>query len=295
MNSTFGQKQRGYLFAILSSIMFGSVPIIAKPLVSQINPIVLSSVVYLCAFFVFIPIAYKSKTSFKKNDYIILAIIGVGSAFLSPILYFVGLEQSKASDTSLLSNAEIVFTVILAILFFKERLRPVGYFAMVLVMLGVFVISTNLDFSHLEFNYGHLLILGATGLWALDNNLSRIISERINSARLVQIKYGIGGVLMVATMFSLQIPFKMSSELFFQTILLSLAGFGGALYFFLLSLKRLGTLRTIVIFSLSSVFGLIFSAILLGEKISIIQIFAIGMMLFGVYLISRDSLKKLEL
>jgi len=285
-----GERRVGYVCAILASIMFGAVPIIAKPLVSEVNPFVLSSITYLCAFLVFIPIVRKSKISFKRNDYVILLVIGIGSAFLSPILYFVGLEKSHASDASLLSNAEIVFTVLLAVLFFKEKLKPVGYFAMAIVLFGVVIITTNLDFSRsFELNYGNLLILGATALWALDNNLSRIISERISSARIVQVKYGIGGALMIATIFALQIPFQINYDLLPHVILLSLVGFGGALYFFLLSLKRIGTVRTIAIFSFSSVFGLVFSAILLGEKISAYQIIAIVIMLSGIYLINKKT------
>lgn len=283
------QKQIGHMSAVLASMMFGSVPVIAKPLVASINPFVLSSTTYLCAFLIFVPIAHKSKVVCKKNDYLILLIIGIGSAFFSPLLYFVGLERSHASDTSLLSNAEIVFTVILAILFFKEKLTRTGYVAMTMVLFGIVIITTNLDFSTvLEFNTGHFFILGATLLWALDNNLSRIISNRISSSRIVQIKYGVGGVLMFATVFALQIPFQINSDLIFHVILLSLIGFAGALYFFLVSLKKIGTLRTISIFSLSSVFGLIFSNILLGEQISSYQIIAIVIMLSGIYLINKN-------
>lgn len=285
------ERRSGYVCAILASMMFGAVPIIAKPLVSTVNPFTLSMLSYLGAFFIFGPIAYKSKIVFKKNDYLILLVIGIGSAFFSPLLYFIGLNQSTASDTSLLSNAEIVFTVFLAILFFKEKLKPIGYVAMGLVLMGVVIITTNFEFSESLFamNIGHFMILGSTALWALDNNLSRIITSRINSARIVQVKYGIGGIMMLLTMIVFQIPFEINFELLPHIILLSIVGFAGALYFFLLSLKRIGTLKTIAIFSLSSVFGLIFSFLILGEKISQYQIMAIAIMLSGIYLINKKS------
>lgn len=286
----FSGKNSGYLFAMLAAIMFGAVPVIAKPLTSSVNPFVLSSITYLCAFFAFIPLTQKSKTHFKKNDYVILITIGVGSAFFSPILYFIGLEQSSATDASLLSNAEIVFTVLLAVLFFKEKLNLISYLSIILVLVGVGIISTNLNFEQtIGLDFGNLLILGSTALWALDNNLSRIISERINTARIVQIKYGIGGVLMVVTILIFQIRFQLDYSLLPQIVLLSLVGFAGALYFFLLSLKRIGTIRTIAIFSMSSVFGLIFSTIFLNEQISVYQIFAISIMLLGIYIINKKS------
>lgn len=281
----------GYASALLASAFFGAVPTIAKPIVSNVNVLLLSAVAYLIASLTFTPLAYGSRTVFTRKDYGLLIIIAVCGATLAPVLYFLGLSQSTASDTSLLSNAEIIFTVLLAIIFFKEKLKPIGFVAVGLVLFGVTIIATNLQVSNslFQINSGHLLILSAVALWALDNNLSRIISSRINSAKLVQLKYAIGGVIMLAVIFSMRIPFQISTTQIPYVILLSVLGFGGSLYFFLQSLKRIGTIRTIVIFSMSSVFGLGFAGLFLHEQISIFQIIAILIMLTGIYLINRKE------
>jgi len=246
----------------------------------------------------FTPIARKTKTALAKKDYIILVAISICGAAAAPYLYFLGLHQSSASDTSLLSNVEIMFTVLFGLLFFKERLRPVGFISVALVLSGVVIITTNLQFSgslsHL--NAGHFFILGAMVLWALDNNLSRIIATRIDTARLVQLKSAIGGLILLATVFLLGIPFDIKASQIPQVILLSAIGFGGSLYFFLQSLKRIGTIRTIMIFSMASVFGLVFASVFLHEQISAYQAGAIAIMLTGIYMINRkESMKeKLE-
>jgi drug/metabolite transporter (DMT)-like permease len=139
------------------------------------------------------------------------------------------------------------------------------------------------------------LILGATALWALDNNLSRIISLRIDSTKLVQLKYAIGGAIMLGIVFFMKIPFHIDTAQIPYIILLSLLGLGGSLYFFLQSLKRIGTIRTVVLFSMSSVFGLVFAGLFLHEQISAVQIIAIVIMLTGIYLINRkESVKEKE-
>ncbi len=287
----------GYASGVLASALFGLVPTIAKPIVSNVNVLLLSSLVYLIVALTFTPLAQKSKTSRTRKDYGILIIISVCGATVAPLLYFLGLNQSTASDTSLLSNAEIVFTVLLALIFFKERLKPVGFVAVGLVLFGVTIITTNLQVSSslFQINSGHLLILGATALWALDNNLSRIISARIDSARLVQLKYAIGGAIMLGIVFSRSMPFEISTTQIPYIVLLSVLGFGGSLYFFLQSLKRIGTIRTVVIFSMSSIFGLVFAGLFLHEQISSFQIIAIVIMLTGIYLINRkESMKEKE-
>lgn len=285
----------GYVCAILASALFGSVPTIAKPLVTNVNILLLSAIAYLVASLTFTPMARRTKTPLTKKESAILVIVAVCGASLAPYLYFVGLNQTSASDTSLLSNAELVFTVLLALLFFKERLKPVGFVAIGLVLFGVVIITTNLQFSNslFQINAGHLLILGATALWALDNNLSRIISTRMDTAKLVQLKSAIGGAIILGIVIALQIPFSINTEQIPYIILLSVLGFGGSLYFFLQSLKRIGTVRTIVIFSMSSVFGLVFASVFLHEQISAFQIIAIVIMLTGIYLINRkESLKE---
>lgn len=288
----------GYISALLAAILFGSVPTIAKPVIADINVLLLSSITYLIAALTFTPIARKTKTALVKKDYIILVAISICGAAAAPYLYFLGLHQSSASDTSLLSNVEIMFTVLFGLLFFKERLRPVGFISVVLVLSGVVIITTNLQFSgslsHL--NAGHFFILGSMVLWALDNNLSRIIATRIDTARLVQLKSAIGGLILLATVFVLGIPFDIKASQIPQVILLSAIGFGGSLYFFLQSLKRIGTIRTIMIFSMASVFGLVFASVFLHEQISAYQAGAIAIMLTGIYMINRkESMKeKLE-
>jgi len=285
----------GYMSALLASALFGAVPTIAKPVISNINVLLLSSIAYLIAALVFTPISKKAKTILSKKDYIILVAISICGAAAAPYLYFLGLHQSSATDTSLLSNVEIMFTVLFGLLFFKERLKPIGFISIALVLLGVIVITTNLKFSGsiLQLNAGHFLILGSMALWALDNNLSRIISTKMDTARLVQLKSAIGGTILLGAVFLLQVPLVISTSQIPYVILLSAVGFGGSLYFFLQSLKRIGTIRTIMIFSLSSVFGLVFASVFLHEQVSLYQITAIAIMLTGIYTINRkESLKE---
>lgn len=281
----------GYGSVLLASALFGSVPTIAKPITSDINILLLSSMAYLITALTFTPLAKKVNIKFRKKDYGLLIIVAVCGAAIAPYLYFVGLNQTSASDTSLLSNAEIVFTVLLALLFFKEKLRPIGFVAIGLVLFGVTIITTNFQFSGslLQLNAGHFLILGATLLWSLDNNLSRILSTKMDTAKLVQLKSVIGGAILLGVTFLLRVNLEINPAQIPYVILISVIGFGGSLYFFIQGLKRIGTIRTVTIFSLSSVFGIFFAFTFLHEQISIYQIIAIVIMLSGIYLINRQE------
>ena len=54
-------------------------------------------------------------------------------------------------------------------------------------------------------------------------------------------------------------------------------------------MRRIGIVRSVLVISLSSVFGLVFASLLLGELISTQQIIAIVVMLIGIYLISIEK------
>jgi len=305
----------GYLSAVFSAALFGSISTVAKPAVSDISPILLSSLVYLIAAVVMTPIVQQRRVSSslrltttaavssilrKKNREILLILLtSIAGAIIAPTLYFFGLKYTSAVHTSILLNGEMVFTVLLAILFFKERLRLQGYIGISLVFVGIVIVSIT-DKQYFDFQVttsltniilGDFLVLGSTLFWAIDNNISKIITHSgIRATRLIQIKSGIGGTVLIVIVAVLGIPVNLNLAQVPNIILLGSAGFAASLFFFLYSLKRIGTVKTVVIFSTSSVFGVIFASSFLHEQIGIYQIAsAIIIILLGIYLINKKG------
>jgi drug/metabolite transporter (DMT)-like permease len=294
----------GFTAAIVAAALFGSVSTIAKPVLSTVDPLLLSSLVYLISATVFSaiivltnniasPSSSQTYSSYHNSRYYVLLIAtSIIGAAIAPAMFFVGLRQTTASDTSLLANGETIFSIILAILFFKEKLKPLGYLAALMVLAGLVVVTTNLQFhsSLFKINSGNMLVLGATALWGLDNNICRFIIYRMDIARLVQIKSLVGGgILLIFAAFVLHVPLSTGVIEIPQIVVLGAVGFGTSLYFFLISMRRIGIVRSVLVISLSSVFGLVFASLLLGELISTQQIIAIVVMLIGIYLISIEK------
>lgn len=282
----------GYVSAIVSAILFGSVSTVAKPALISIHPILLASFVYLLASLVATPLIRKKKLSISTKDKGLLLIIAISGAVVGPILFFMGLEKSSASDSALLLNGEIIFSVFLAILLFREKLPTISYLAVALVIAGIIIVTTDMEFSYSALdvqNVGNLFIIGATLFWALDNNLSKILSTRLDVARIVQLKSLIGGSILLLLVLLLQVPIDVEWEHLPNILLLGTAGFGASIFFFLHGLKRIGTVKTIMIFSTSSVFGLIFASLFLQEEISYFQVIAMGIILSGFYLLYKKQ------
>jgi len=279
----------GYTSAIIGALLFGTVSTVAKPIVSSVNPLLLSCLVYLISGLAITPVVKRVKYSVRRKDYLLLLITSISGAAIAPAMFFFGLKLTTAIDSSLLSNGEIIFSILLALTLFGEKLNRIGYIAMALVLIGVIVVTTNLQFDNslLKVNPGNLLIIGATLFWGLDNNIIRILSHRIDIPKIIQLKSFIGGIILLALTVSLGIPLSINLMEIPSILLLGIVGFAASLYFFLQGLRKIGTTNTLLILSLSSVFGIVLAAIFLHERITIVQIIAVGIMLSGLYLINQ--------
>ena len=150
----------GYVVAIFSPAFFGSVSTIAKPIVSTIDPLFLSSLVYLVAGLVLTLLSKlnsssltswlpskSASTSFhfaaslsiphiNRNDYPYIFTVAILGVAIAPALYFLGLQNTSALEAALLVNGEIIFSIIFALFIFKnERLKATEYMSMILVIM----------------------------------------------------------------------------------------------------------------------------------------------------------------
>jgi drug/metabolite transporter (DMT)-like permease len=284
----------GYGSALLSAALFGSISTVAKPILATVNPILLSSMVYLISALVFTPIAQKSKSSkLTKKYFILILVTSIMGATIAPVMFFLGLMQTTAVDTSLLANGETVFSILFALWIFKERLRLFGYIAVALVLCGVFIVTTNLEFDKPVFilDSGNLLIIGSTVLWGFDNNICKIITKRVEVTRLVQIRSLLGGLILFLISVALGIPFNIQASQIISIVLLGVFGFAFSIYLYWESIKRIGVVKASSIVSLSAAFGLVLAALFLDESISIYQISAISIMLAGIHFMYKSESK----
>jgi drug/metabolite transporter (DMT)-like permease len=294
----------GYVSAIIAAILFGSVSTITKPVLEDQNALSISSLLYIIAGLSLLPLLTLSSfnsdniitreySSNKKcnRKYFLLLVTSICGAVIAPSLFFFGLSNTSASDSSILINGEVLFSILLAIIFFSEKLIKREIISILLVLAGIVILTTNMQTSNsfLELNIGNIMIVGSTLFWALDNNISKIISKTIHIPKIIVLKSLIGGsLLFILTVIIFGIEeFKVDLIHIPYLLFAGSLGFGASLFFFLHSLKRIGTVKTILLFSTSSIFGMIFATIFLKENITIYQIIAVTVILSGCYLIKR--------
>ncbi len=288
------QVLTGYLSVLFAAVLFGSVFSLAKVPLATIDPLALTAIVYTISGLALIPFARASFTFERKFDYLYVIIVTIFGGIAAPVLLMYGLQQTAASTAAILTNGEIVFTLALSALFFGEKPHgPVGLFAVVLVVIGL-VIATTEDLtaleSILELNPGNIMILASMLMWAIDNNVSRRLTLKVSPAKIAMVKSLAGGLILLAIALAMGKGDSIAAiklDMWMLIIIMSISGFGGALVLFLEGIKRIGTVKTMSMFSMTPVFGIVIAALALGESITVFQGIATGLIIIGIILIGR--------
>lgn len=298
----------GYVVVFIAAILFGLGTVFNKViLIEDVHPLVLGGFLYLLSglFLILTHAILTIKPTYHQfvapvsaeitlpREYIkVFVLVVICGVILGPFFYLYGLSETTAVNASLLLNAETLFTVSIAIIFFKEKekVKTKDLLPILLILICAIILTTNLQLLSVDFGvmfYGNLLILLGTLFWAIDNNFSKILSQKGDIIHIVSLKSICGGTIVLIMSYALGISFSFNILIVFYLLIVGFFSIGLSLVLFMLGLKLIGTTKTSITFATSSLFGAVFSFVLLNESLSAIQISAGFVMLFGVYLLSK--------
>jgi drug/metabolite transporter (DMT)-like permease len=195
-------------------------------------------------------------------------------------------------------NTEALFTVFIAFLFLRERGTKKDYFGVLLLIAGAIFVTTNAEFQKLTLTkelWGNTLIVAACLFWGVDNNLSKFVSGKRDLILVTALKCLLGGGILLILATSLEISFQIPMVSLPYLFSVGAFGIGFSVLLFLFALREIGSMKTGVIFSTSSLFGAVFAFIILKEPLSLVQLVAGFVMVLGVYVIfKRDKQPQIE-
>ena len=289
----------GFGLATAAAMLGGFSDVLPKPILegdqffSGLNPIAMVAVLYLINGLVFTGISKKKnpvKDTGRKN-FLLLVIIGLVEIIATTTFYF-GLKETSAVNASILGNTDIIFTAFIAVIFLREILkrRELGPFA--LIIFGSVMIPLSLDLSENNFQFsglvmGDLLIIMAGLFYGIEMNIYKYVSERVDSKRILQIISFVGGGAALGVVFFMQIPINLRLEDLPVLLTTGIFGIGLSVLFIVMAIKHIGAVRTILIFSTTTLFGILFSYLILGEEIMIAHFVAFAMVFMGIYLLRK--------
>ena len=286
---------RGYLYAFLAAICGGAIPTLSKVLLTQAGPVTVSGLSFFISGLMILPFQARSLPTRISAKYV--AFFGVIGACIAPVLYQIGLDSTTAVNTALLSNAEGLFTTLIAFIAFGERLARRQLARGLLIVAGIVLVSTNLDLAHVQFLEGlagNLLILAAMFLWSLENNLIISAAQRFGPLLVTKFRNVIGGGIVTVAVILLGTQVSLSPFGIVALVLLGVS-LAGTSYLAIAALADAGAIRAILVFSTTSVFGAAFALIFLGEQITVVQLAGGALIMAGVYALHRSESRSAHL
>jgi drug/metabolite transporter (DMT)-like permease len=279
----------GVFYALLASVLFGITTPVAKSLLQDTRPVLLAGLFYLgsgSGLFLYLLFAHKTKLAYggpslRRADWPWLGGAIFAGGIVAPVLLMLGLASTQASTASLFLNFEGVFTALIAWFVFKENFDKRILLGMLVIVIGGVLLSVNFS-TGFTLSTGVLLIGGACIGWAVDNNLTRKISNA-NPAQIACLKGLVAGVINIAVSF--MIGAKVPGALFIaEAMVIGFLGYGVSLVMFVLALRHIGTARTGAYFALAPFVGAIVAIGFLQEPITLQFIAAAVLMGMGLWL-----------
>ena len=206
--------------------------------------------------------------------------IAVGG-IIGPLLLMYGLAAGTAVQSSLLLNLEGVFTALLAWSFFRESFATRIAIGMAAIAAGGAVLAWR-PAGALALDTSAVLVIGACLAWAIDNNLTRMVSggDPLQIAALKGIAAGSINVLLAVIQ---RAPWPAPTAILGAGAV-GVLGYGTSLVCFVLALRLLGAARTGAYFSTAPFVGAITGAIALREPLTWHAFLAAALMGTGVWL-----------
>jgi drug/metabolite transporter (DMT)-like permease len=289
----FDRQRTGLWSVLLAALLFGISTPLSKGLLGEIPPQILAGLLYLGSGVGLTVLtwllrrgAISREAPLTHIDVPWLSGAIIFGGILAPVLLLTGLQQTPASNASLLLNLEAVFTVIFAWIVFHENVDRKFALGMGAVLFGsVFVSWQGVVLG--GGLVGPLAIAMACLCWGVDNNLTQKVSAG-DPVQISAIKGLVAG--SVNLLLGMWLLHSLPALAWVPAALVvGFFSYGLSIALFVLALRDLGTARTGAYFSTAPFIGAIFSVIILREVVTSSLVAAAIAMTIGVWLLLNEK------
>jgi drug/metabolite transporter (DMT)-like permease len=274
--------RRGALYGVASAALFGLSAPLSKRLLPNIGPVLLAGLLYLGAGAGLTAVSLIRGLPwprFKRADWWRLALIALIGGFAGPTLLLLGLQRVSGVLGSLLLNLEAVFTMVIAVAFFRDRLAAGEWVGALLIVGGAAVVSYRPGEIRADW-IGVFAVAGACLCWGFDNNLLQRVSS-YDPVSVVQIKALSAGAanVLLASALGQQLS---GGSVIPAALVLGFLCYGISIVFDVYALRYLGAAREAAFFATAPFLGAIAAVPLLGDHLTRADGIGAGLMAVGV-------------
>ena len=282
----------GALYGIAAAMLFGLSAPLSKRLLLDIPPLLLASLLYLGAGIglviaaPFAPRRDRREAPVRRADVPLLAGIVVTGGILGPLFMLLGLQRVSGLAGSLLLNLEAVFTMLVALIVFREHLSRRELGAASVIVGGAAALGYAPGDLRAQW-VGIVCIALACLSWAFDNNWTQRLSIKDPFA-VVRIKtLGAGTcTLILALLLGQRFP---RPSVIVVALVLGVFSYGVSILLDAYALRHIGAAREAAFFATAPFMGAVAAVPILGEWPRALDVVALATMAVGVVMLLRPK------
>ena len=283
-------KKKAILFTVLAGFLWGTSFPSIKIGLQYMSPFSFVFLRFLIAFLTMFSIMLVTKNfsfNFSKNRLILLLGIINGAAYL---LQYIGMVNTLAFASSLFVNLSVVWVALLSPIAIKEPLGGKKVAGVLLSLVGVVLMTTNLDFESFGTVdvIGNLLVISAGILWAIFIIYNKPLVEETNN--LIQsmtwiLFFTLIPLLPIAT-FSMETVFALSWTAWITIIYTAILCWVVPYYFWLKGLKNISPVTSSIVLLTEIIVAVAVSTIFLGEILTVVSGIGAVFIIIAILLVS---------
>jgi drug/metabolite transporter (DMT)-like permease len=256
------------LYALLAAALFGAATPISKVLLSSLTSFQLAGLLYLGAAIGVTPVALRKgrirlpARGDRRNRLALLGAV-IAGGICGPVLLLIGLRLADASSVSLWLNFEVAATALLGVLVFRDHLDLPGWAGVACTFAGAAVLSLSGGAAGLA---AGALVLIACVFWGLDNHLTALIDGITPVESTFWKGLVAGGVnFAIGLVIDPRLP---TLAVVAAALVAGSFAYGVSIALYITSAHAVGTTRSQIAFSSAPFFGVVLSAVFLGESLT---------------------------
>ena len=266
----------GFLFALITVIIWSGNYVIARGIANQVPPISLGFFRWGTATLILLPFGFKKAVSelniVSKNKLYFFFTAFTGVSLFNTFIYVAGHYTGAINLVLLATTASPIFITILAAIFLKEKINNYRIAGMLLCIVGILILISKGSLHKLgefRFGTGDLWILASALAFAVYNILVRKKPAGISSTGFLTIVFTLGSLMLLP--FSLLELHYSAPVHFTKGIIITFLylGIGNSVIGFFCwnaAIAKIGAGRTSLFGNLMPVFAAIEAVIFLGEE-----------------------------
>lgn len=288
--------KKQYIYAGISIFLWSTTATVTKLLLGSINSmqILLFSSFFASIYLLIVNIvkgSLKQLKTYKIKDYIKISGIGFLGIFLYKLFLFLGINKMQASQAFILNYLWPIMTVVFACIILKEHITVKKMLAIILSFIGVIVVTSNGNINIPKENLiGALYCISA----AISYGLFCVVNKKMNYNKYVSM------MLFYIVSFIISLIYILVTKEWFVPKANQLMGllwigiFTSAIAFtsWVLALEKEDTAKISNLAYITPFLSLIWTVLILKEKISIYAIIGLVVIILGILIQLNDKSKK---